>query len=154
MISNNDYIYSLVFKDKEAKSISNVPLSFETPNYLQIPENSLWIELKINRLTENKQYERYTLYNLILKDTLQDKFNKSKDGYYITTSRFKYYPGFANNNLIIFNTKEELQNYIKSLITFFHEHPYGQSNIETTEEKKTNYTFSLKLTKLLNKNNN
>lgn len=154
MINNNDYVYSLVFKDKEAKNISITPLSFETPIDLKIPENTIWIELKVNRLTDNKQYERWTLYNLITKDILEENFNKSKDGYYITTSRFKYYPGFSNRSLILFNTKEELQKYIKSLIIFFHEHPYGQSNIEPKVEKKKNHTFSLKLTKLLNKNYN
>lgn len=154
MKNNNDYIYSLVFKDKEGKNISNTPLSKETPIDLQIPEYSIWIELKINRLTENKKYERYTLYNLILKNTLEEKFHKGNDGYYIITSKFKYYPGFSDRSLKIFDTKEELQNYIKSLIILFHEYPYGQLNNEPTEEKKTNNSFSLKLTKLLNKNSN
>lgn len=149
-MNNNDYIYNLVFKNKEGKNIDIVPLFYETPLELEIPKDTLWIEIKINRLIENKQYQRYTLYNLIVKDILDNKFNKAKEGYYITTSRFKYYPGFSNNNLIIVNTNEELTNYIKNLIQFFHEHSYEQFN---GEEKQQSSSFSKKLSKVLTKNN-
>ena len=150
MKNNNDYIYSLVFKNKEGKNINIVPLFYETPINLEIPTDTLWLEIKINRLTENKQYQRYTLYNLIVKDILDNKFNKSKDGYYINTSRFKYYPGFSNNNLIIFNDSEELTNYIKNLIQFFHDYPYEQFN---SGEKQQSSSFTRNLTKILTKNN-
>ena len=113
----------------------------------QIPEDSLWIELKINRLNENKQYERWTLYNLITKDILETKFNKSKDGYYIVTSKFKYYPGFSDRSLKIFDTKEELQNYITSLILIFNEYSYEQPHQEDNNKKNT---LTRKLTKILN----
>lgn len=152
-MNNNDYIYNLVFKNKEGKDITSIPLSSSTEIDFQIPKDSLWIELKINRLTENKKYERYTLYNLITKEILENKFNKTKDGYYIVTSRFKYYPSFSEINLKTFNTNEELQDYITELIQFFHDNPYGQTNKEEiTEPKeiKTNSSFSRKLTKILN----
>jgi len=149
MKNNNDYIYNLVFKNKEGKDIISIQLSSSTQIDFQIPEDSLWIELKINRLNENKKYERYTLYNLITKDILENKFNKTKDGYYIVTSKFKYYPGFSERNLKVFKNNEELQDYITELIQFFHEHPYGQTNTEEKEikeetNKENSFTRELK----------
>ena len=154
MKNNNDYIYNLVFKNKEGKDIITIPLSSSTNINFQIPETPLWIELKINRLVENQQYERYTLYNLITKEVLEKQFHKEKDDYYIITSRFKYYPGFSEHNLKIFDSNKELQDYINKLIQFFHEEPYGQTNKEEnkTEEIKTCSSFSRKLTKILNQN--
>jgi len=148
MKNNNDYIYNLVFKNKEGKDIIIIPLLFDTDIDFQMPEDTLWIEIKINRLNENKQYERYILCSLITKDVLENRFNKTKDGYYIVTSKFKYYPGFSDRSLKIFNTNDELQAYIKSLIQFFHEHPYGQTN---KEEDNRDNLFSKKLIKMLNK---
>ena len=150
MENNNNYKYNLVFKNKEGKKITKIELTSINDLNFKIPEDTLWIELKVKRLNENKIYERWTLYNLITKDILENKFNKNNYGYYIVTSKFEYYPGFNNMNLKIFNTTEELENYIRILINYFNEYIYYQNNKKQQEEIKTYSQLSRKLTKLLN----
>ena len=145
MKDNNDYKYNLVFKNNEGKDIISVPLSYDTDIDFYVPDEFLWIELKINRLNENKQFLRYTLCSLITRDVLENKFVMADDGYYIVTSRFRYYPGFSDESLKIFNTDDELRCFVRYLIQFFHEYSYGQSN----KEDNRNNLFSKKLMRIL-----
>ena len=43
-MKNNDYIYNLVFKNKEGKDITSIPLSYNTPIDLKMPN----LKSKIN----------------------------------------------------------------------------------------------------------
>lgn len=150
--NNNDNIYILVFKNKEGKKITKIELTSINEIDFQMPEDTLWIELKVKRLNENKIYERWSLYNLITKDILENKFNKTNNEYYIVTSKFEYYPGFTDMNLKIFNTSEELENYIKTMIQFFQEYISNQTNQEIIQQEniKTSNQLSRKLKKILN----
>lgn len=149
----NDYIHYLCFMNKEGKVIYNKPLTNQMNLDFQIPENTLWIEYKINKLTNMGTYERYSIFSLIIDDHLSTNFEKKGDKYFIQTSKFIYCPGFSDRNLITFKNREELQLFVTSLINFFHENLLGQyNNQKLFDENHEAHKLSRKLTKFIEGN--
>lgn len=127
---NEDYVYNLTCYNNKFKRIGRLPLTNITDTNYSIPENTCYITLDASHLEEKGRqlkkeniltcYSYMRLFHFIIKDKFELADVEHRNGP-VLISKDALFPEPIGHDYMMFNSKEELQEFIKEIITYFNE---------------------------------
>lgn len=121
-------IYKLEFYDSNLSQIKTCPLTGHTDINYEIPENTCLVTLSSMHphIGNEPAYLTADIFNLILAGEFRIRHRSEYQCYHLTSERAGIY---INDDFKMFNSLDELKNYLKSLIVFF-----NTEDIQTVNE--------------------
>ncbi len=118
-----DYIYSLNAYDKNYRPLISLCILSNRTEKLELPDNTDSIEIRAEHLSShNKGGNTYISGSIFILALKTAELCLSDEGAYLRNKEtYKFINWVYDNNYRLFDTKEELENYVNQLITYFNE---------------------------------